>query len=242
MSSRAITAIFFDLDGTLCAPIVSFREVFGGVVAPVLQRRRALTLDGMLGLWGEALLQLGPSTTAGCFRHVLSGSGVASANGLAGDLAAKLNSVWAASQKIAPDAWTVLQRLGAHWPLGLITNGPSDAQRTVVDALGLTAAFRWLLVSGDADLGIRKPDPAVFVHTALLAGYSPSTLLYVGDSPANDVVGAAAAGWRTCWLHAPALPLPLDVPPADLAISRLSELPALLGLARNMPQHKLETL
>ena len=234
-----LTAIFFDLDGTLCMPIVPFRDVFGNVVAPLLHRHAELTLTDLLRLWGEALHQPGPSTTAGCFRQVLGAYGVASAEELAGELAVDLNQRWAASQAPAGGTWEVLQQLSATWPLGLITNGPGDAQRAVVEALGLASVFRWLLVSGDADLGIRKPDPAIFAHAARLAGCPPGALLFVGDSAVNDVAGAAGAGWRTCWLHAPGVALPPQVPRPDLEISTLAELPALLDLARNMPQRTL---
>jgi len=237
----SIAAIFFDLDITLCAPTVPFREVFGDVVAPLLQRRSELTLTDLLHLWGEALLQPGPSTTAGCFRRVLGACGIAQADDLVGEFAAGLNARWAASQALTPAAEEVLQRLGATWPLGLITNGPSDAQRVVVDALDLASAFHWLLVSGDADVGIRKPDPAIFAHAARLAGCPPGALLYVGDSAVNDVAGAAAAGWRTCWLHASAVVPPTEVPLADLVISTLAELPALVDLAKSMPQRRLGT-
>jgi len=223
----SLAAIFFDLDGTLCIPTVPFRDVFGEVVEPLLHRRSDLTLAGILHRWSDALMLPGPSTTAGCFRQVLVACDIAPEEGLVADLAGRLNARWAANQALQPAAQSVLQQLGATWPLGLITNGPSDAQRAVVDALSLTSMFRWLLVSGDADLGVRKPAPAIFARATCLAGCPPSNALYVGDSAVNDVAGAAAAGWRTCWLNSPAVAIPAFVPKPDLEIRDLADLAGL---------------
>jgi putative hydrolase of the HAD superfamily len=221
----SLAAIFFDLDGTLCTPIVPFTDVFGTVAAPLLQRHPDLALAEVLRRWSEALLQPGPSTTAGCFRQALATCALAPAEEIITELADELNARWAASQALASAARSVLATLAATWPLGLITNGPSDAQRAVVDALGITPLFRWLLVSGDTDIGSRKPAPTIFARAAHLAGCPPSAMLYVGDSAANDVAGAAMAGWRVCWLNRFADAGAIGMPRPDLEIGRLADLP-----------------
>jgi len=220
----SLAAIFFDLDGTLCAPTVPFVEIWGNFVAPLLQRHAELTLDDLLRSWGETLLQPGPSTTADCFRQTLAACAIAPDERLVADLARDLNARWAASQALAPAARSILTTLAASWPLGLITNGPSDAQRAVVDALGIATFFRWLIVSGDADIGSRKPGTAIFARAARLAGCPPSAALYIGDSAVNDVAGAAAAGWRTCWVNPLGLELPASVPLPDMDIAGLADL------------------
>ncbi len=224
----SLAAIFFDLDGTLCAPTVPFVEIWGNVVAPLLQRHAELTLDDLLRSWGETLLQPGPSTTADCFRQTLAAYAIAPDERLVVDLARDLNAGWAASQALAPAARSILTTLAASWPLGLITNGPSDAQRAVVAALGIATFFRWLLVSGDADIGSRKPGTAIFARAARLAGCPPSAALYVGDSAVNDVAGAAAAGWRSCWLNPFAAVLPVGMVQPELEIRALMDLPSAL--------------
>jgi putative hydrolase of the HAD superfamily len=67
-NDASLAAIFFDLDGTLCLPTLPFKDIFGTVVRPMLQRHAGLTLADLLRRWGEALLQPGPSTSAGCLR------------------------------------------------------------------------------------------------------------------------------------------------------------------------------
>ena len=44
-------------------------------------------------------------------------------------------------------------------------------------------------------LGIRKPDPAIFVEAAALAGVEPAKCAYVGDNLKRDVIGTRAAGF-----------------------------------------------
>jgi HAD superfamily hydrolase (TIGR01509 family) len=82
------------------------------------------------------------------------------------------------------------------------------------------------------ELGAEKPDPGFF--TALLRRCEttdPSELLYVGDRTDNDVLPAAAAGMRTCWLRRGPWGLLQDVPDdvdPDLVLEGLGELPLLL--------------
>jgi putative hydrolase of the HAD superfamily len=45
-----------------------------------------------------------------------------------------------------------------------------------------------------AELGVAKPDPAVFAHALTLAGVPPADAMHVGDSLVEDVDGARAAG------------------------------------------------
>lgn len=88
------------------------------------------------------------------------------------------------------------------------------------------------LVTSD-ELGEEKPAPAFFAAVlARLGDSSPGDVLYVGDRVDNDVLPAAAAGMRTCWLRRgpwgvlQELPADHDV---DLVLDGLGELPHLLA-------------
>jgi putative hydrolase of the HAD superfamily len=41
---------------------------------------------------------------------------------------------------------------------------------------------------------VRKPNPAIFAPGLELAGCTPGEALYVGDTPAEDLAAASAAG------------------------------------------------
>ena len=53
---------------------------------------------------------------------------------------------------------------------------------------------RFDAVVTSARAGARKPDPEIFATALRLAGCEPAEALHVGDTPAEDVEGATAAG------------------------------------------------
>lgn len=86
-------------------------------------------------------------------------------------------------------------------PLGVITNGPVSRQEDKITALQLT---RWIdpekIIISDA-VQIQKPDPEVFHLMEKRLDLAPESLLYIGDSFDNDVIGAKAAGWSVWWFN-----------------------------------------
>ena len=84
--------------------------------------------------------------------------------------------------------------------LGIITNGTSDHQRMKFGALQLGRWFSEenLLVTGD--VGVNKPDPAVFKEAEKRMGLNTKETWYIGDSYEHDIVGAKEAGWNAIWL------------------------------------------
>jgi putative hydrolase of the HAD superfamily len=64
----------------------------------------------------------------------------------------------------------------------------------VLARCGLDGALDGVVTSAEA--GVRKPDPAIFAPAVELARCSAAEALYVGDTPAEDLVAARAAGIR----------------------------------------------
>ena len=111
----------------------------------------------------------------------------------------------------------------------VVLAGNQPARRTAqLTALDLPADR---IVTSE-ELGAEKPDVAFFdAVLAMLGGASPATVLYVGDRVDNDVLPAAAAGLRTCWLRRGPWGVLQDLPmdeDADLVLDGLGELPVLL--------------
>lgn len=85
--------------------------------------------------------------------------------------------------------------------MGIITNGPSQHQRSKIEQLGLT---RWIpanqmLVSGDYDF--IKPSQEIFKTFEEKHGLNIEKTYYVGDSFANDIIGADRSGWKSIWMN-----------------------------------------
>ena len=97
------------------------------------------------------------------------------------------------------DVVAALDDLAADHVLGLVTNGASCLQREKLAASGLSARFAAVAVSGE--LGVGKPDPAIFAHALEALGADAADAVMVGNSLAHDVAGARAAGMRAVWVN-----------------------------------------
>jgi putative hydrolase of the HAD superfamily len=99
---------------------------------------------------------------------------------------------------LAPDARSVLARLRARGlRVGIVSNWHSGLHRILVE-MKLLELVDFVVCS--ADVGFRKPHPAIF-HAALeQGGASPSATVHVGDTWSEDVVGAHGVGIRALHL------------------------------------------
>ena len=101
----------------------------------------------------------------------------------------------------------VVEACVRHLRVAVISNAFSDVQYHKLESIGLSRqTFEFVLLS--EDIGIRKPDPAIFLKGCQLLEIEPGQALYVGDSFRNDVIGAAAAGMDSCWFNPEAEPPP----------------------------------
>jgi FMN phosphatase YigB (HAD superfamily) len=95
----------------------------------------------------------------------------------------------------------------------------------VLSRLGLLECFAHTVFSDE--VGIRKPDPAIFLSALQAVGGDPATAVHVGDDPVLDVHGARAAGLTT--IQVSALRGNAGRDGADRTIARLHELPAAIA-------------
>jgi putative hydrolase of the HAD superfamily len=116
-----------------------------------------------------------------------------------------------------PDAPDALRRIAARVPVAAVSNGNAD-----LAAIGIDAHFRFQL--GAREHGAAKPSASIFHAACERLRVAPSEVLHVGDDIEMDVVGAARAGLRTCWLDREGLPWPhADLQP-DLHFTSLAAL------------------
>lgn len=118
-------------------------------------------------------------------------------------------------------------RLAARVPLGLVSNGARDTQRQRLAWFDLEQHFRVVAISGE--LGMAKPDPAIFAFAVAELALPAEAVWHVGDNLASDVAGARAAGMGAVWLNrSKAVRGPRD-PLPDLEVSSLDQLAAAAG-------------
>ena len=222
-----IDTVVFDLDGTL-------RDWEAGItralaeLRPEVPEQHAGGLDGRLAEATERLLIVRRNGRVVDRRHyryaadplpqwrdALPDAEPAVVEALANRFAELLDAVPFA------DVHPALERLRDGYALGVLSNGPRpDAPLT---RMGFAHYFDAIV---SAHGGEQKPSPRAFLNVLEELGASPEVAVYVGDSIANDVEGALAAGLTAVWLdrYGDASP-----PPAGAhRIASLAELPELL--------------
>ncbi len=111
----------------------------------------------------------------------------------------------------------------------IVSNGIRDQQTSKVRSLGLDDLVDVQVYS--EDVGVNKPEPAIFHRALDQLGASPGQCLMVGDICSVDVKGARRAGIHSCWLRRGpfARMHPRDASEApDFTITGLAEIPRIV--------------
>lgn len=120
-----------------------------------------------------------------------------------------------------------VKRLAQKHRMGLLSN--FDDSRTgweIISDTGVRDQFEAIIIS--ADVGLRKPNPKIFLQMLEMLELPAPEVLFVGDTPHHDVAGAKNVGMSAAWISRHALPLPDGLPYPDYVIKDLAELPDLL--------------
>jgi HAD superfamily hydrolase (TIGR01662 family) len=134
---------------------------------------------------------------------------------------------WLNSVHVGPDVVPTLQALRSRGlRLGIVSNAaylPRLMEQQLA-ALGLADYFD--AVTFSSEVGVRKPQPAIYADALRKLGVDPSLTLFVGDRVREDVQGPQAMGMRAVltreWRQEN------DPGVADFVIQRLGELPAIV--------------
>ncbi|UQX87626.1 HAD family hydrolase [Jatrophihabitans telluris] len=92
-----------------------------------------------------------------------------------------------------PEVPEVLSALSQHIPLAYITNG-----NTILERVGLAGYFKVAIVG--QEIGVRKPDPRIYLRACAELDLAPHEVLHVGDDPVEDWAAARQAGLRAVLL------------------------------------------
>jgi putative hydrolase of the HAD superfamily len=134
---------------------------------------------------------------------------------------------------IAPEEETtqvLLALVEAGVPFGIVTNGPA-IQRHKMERLGLDHLTSCLFIS--EVFGCQKPDARIFLAAASCLQAKPAEVLFVGDNPATDLLGAYGVGMKTAWLsHGREWPAHLAHFSADFTLARVGDVLPLVGIAQ----------
>lgn len=239
------SVVLFDLDDTLFAHRAAVAAGIQKHVADLGSPYGGLDADTTVAHWHDLEETHYHSYLAGRLdfegQRQARARDFAARHGVALDDAAA--SVWFAtyferyveSWALHDDALPCLDALSTRIPgvrFGLITNGDLAFQTRKVTTVALDERVEHVIASGE--LGVVKPDPAIFLHACDVFGVSPGDAAYVGDRLRTDAIGAARAGLTGVWLDRTGeTPDPADAADAAasgvLRIASLAALPALLA-------------
>jgi HAD superfamily hydrolase (TIGR01549 family) len=231
-----VSTIFFDLDHTLFDYDAAKERAVIAAFAPVLARfptadyallranydiaMQQAEAEGKM--WGVSYL------TPDRFRDTLRLSGIADAS-LVETMAETYWRVFHAEPSTFPDAEPALLALQGRFRLGLITNGHPGPQRKTIEISGLAHLLEPDLIIISGEVGVHKPDRALFDEAVRRGGAPAGRTLLVGDNPVNDIDGAARAGLRTVWVCRNGATFPDGLAAPDAAVKDLTELLSLIG-------------
>lgn len=106
------------------------------------------------------------------------------------------------SRPLFPDTLSTLKVLQQRgFLLGIVTNrlwGGEPFQQDL-QTLGLLNYFEPCHMAISADLGVRKPNPAIFLHALNALDVEPRYAAMIGDSLQADMVGALSLGIFSIW-------------------------------------------
>lgn len=199
-------AILFDLDDTLFDHLYSMRASIAKLVSH-FPRLANVPLVLVESTYRASLEELHVHVLAGTMtipqarqarvQRILELAGPVADPGVVAEGVQVQKDGYQASRRAVPGTHALLRHLRDHARIGVVTNNVHAEQVEKLEVCGLTDLVDTLVTS--EEVGIPKPDPAMF-HVAMdRLGVDPQDCVMVGDSWSSDVVGAQRANIRPVW-------------------------------------------
>ncbi len=229
---RTIDTVLFDLDDTLHDDTAAYQEAARLVAVDVarahgidpaalltayieqaqafwkklsVEHLTAGITDARAQLWADALHSVGIDDVA-----------------LAARSAADYTRLRADELELSPGALECIEALRVRGcKLGIVTNGFAATHHEKIARLGLTPHFDALFIADE--MGMVKPDPAVFRHACQVLGSVPERTAMVGDRYDRDISGAKLAGLFTVLIDVHAIPIPDGAPLPDKIVATIAD-------------------
>jgi putative hydrolase of the HAD superfamily len=113
--------------------------------------------------------------------------------GVAGRPLPRLHEAWRASQHLIGENVALVRALRQSYRIGILSNADASLRERLRDGLGIFGLFDALVCS--AEVGMAKPEPAIYRLAAERIGLPPAACVFVDDHEPN-VVAAQQVGMR----------------------------------------------
>jgi HAD superfamily hydrolase (TIGR01509 family) len=202
---RPIDAVVFDLDGLL----IDSEQVWDRARQELARERG--------GHWTESASRdmMGMSSLEWS-RYMHDVIGVPDApEEISAAVVRRLEQIYRDELPLFDGALEAVERLAAHWPLGLASSSNRELIDLVLELSGMERFFRATVSSEEVARG--KPAPDVYLEAARRLGIAPDRCAAIEDSEAG-ILSAKAAGMRVL-----AIPNP-HYPPNEQALAAADEM------------------
>ena len=152
-------------------------------------------------------------------RHFFAGIGLAEPE-TGAELTKDGYGLWSAAIDGTVEAVSRLRRKGIR--VAVVSNSDGSVRQSLSKA-GFDGLFEFVVDSHE--VGLAKPDPAIFVHALTRLGVEAARAWYVGDSVYHDVGGGRGAGLAASVL----------VDPLGLAVEHSPRIPSVAQLPGLLP-------
>lgn len=232
----AIKAVLFDLDDTLfdhahCARaalgmVRSSHPCFSTVAFDALQQSHSSILDE---LHGDVAIGRVPLDAARIerFRRLYRFAGHEADDALAAATATAYREAYLDARRPVDGAIELLEALRQRVRIGVVTNNLLAEQREKLRHCGLDRFVDDLIAS--EEVGVSKPDPRIYQLALERLRCTAKEAVMVGDSWANDIEGARAAGIRAIWFNPDGHPAADSSVPTLRSLDPQVALPLILG-------------
>lgn len=199
---KRYTTLFIDLDNTLYDFSGNSREAYSIVYTLLGYERWFDSFEHYYTIYEEYNLQLwalyaeGKITkerlNAERYAHPLRVVGVPDADAVSARFWDEAMKRLPLGQRLMPYAREVLEYLRPRYKLYILSNGFTELQARKMQSAGIDHYFDGVVLS--EDIGVNKPNPAIFEHALRVADVSAAEALMIGDNFEVDIEGAQRVG------------------------------------------------
>ena len=209
MDYRTIKAVFFDLDNTLFDHSQAEQLTLLELLAEMPEINNSVDTDAFLAtyvrvntaLWrdmAEGRLDV-PTLKIQRLQQTFAAHDLPDVDYRS--LSEKYLDIYSSKKVTVPGTYEILDYLKSRYPLGVLSNGFTETQRSKLRRLDLQDYFEYQLFS--EEVGAMKPAREIFDAALTLCGYKPDEVVYIGDAYESDIVGAKQAGWHAIHFTSP---------------------------------------
>lgn len=128
--------------------------------------------------------------------------------------------------RLMPHAKEILTYLRPKYKMYILSNGFTELQSRKMQSAGIAHYFDGMILS--EDIGVNKPNPAIFTHALQVAESTAEESLMIGDNYEVDIEGAQRVGINQVFYNISKKDLNPEHPQPTFTITSLLELKEIL--------------